>query len=55
VLTQPSAKTMAFDPVTKRVFLPAADVETIQPADPSQKPQRKIKPGSFSVLVAAKL
>ena len=51
VMTQPSAKTMAFDPKTKRVFLPAADVEVIPAADASQRPQRKIRPGSFAVLV----
>jgi alkaline phosphatase len=55
VLTQPSAKTMAFDSKTKKIFLPAADVETIQPTDASQKPQRKVKPGSFAVLVVGKL
>ncbi|HLK65898.1 MAG TPA: alkaline phosphatase [Bryobacteraceae bacterium] len=52
VLTHPGAKTMAFDVKTKRIFLPAADVETIPAADPAQRPQRKVTPGSFGVLVA---
>jgi hypothetical protein len=55
LMTQPSAKTMAFDPKTKRIFLPAADVETIPALNASGKAQRKIKPGSFAVLVAEKL
>lgn len=50
-MTQPSAKTMAFDPKTKRVFLPAADVDVIPAATGSGRPQRKIRPGSFAVLV----
>ena len=54
VLTHPSAKTMAFDPKTRKIFLPAADVETIPAADPSQRPQRKVNPGSFGVLVAGR-
>jgi DNA-binding beta-propeller fold protein YncE len=51
VMTQPTAKTMAFDPRTKRVFLPAADVEMVPAAEPGGRPQRKIRPGSFQVLV----
>ncbi len=51
VMTQPSAKTMALDPKTKRVYLPAADVDVIPAATPSDKTQKKIRPGSFSVLV----
>ncbi len=54
VKTQPSAKTMAFDPKTKRIFLSAAEyVETAAP-DASKRPQRRIKPGSFVVLVVGK-
>jgi alkaline phosphatase len=51
VMTQPSAKTMAFDTKTKRVYLPAADVDVIPAANASERPQRKIRPGSFAVLV----
>jgi len=54
VKTQPSAKTMAFDPKTKNIFLAAADVEVIPAGDPSQRPLRKVKPGSFVVLVVGK-
>jgi len=54
VKTQPSAKTMAFDPKTKNIFLSAAEIEVIPPTDPSQRPVRKIKPGSFVVLVVGK-
>lgn len=55
VLTQFSAKTLAFDSLTKRLFLPAADVEVIPAADPSQKPKRVIAPGSFTVLGVGRL
>jgi hypothetical protein len=34
---------MAFDPKTWRIFLPAADIETIPAAKPSERPQRKIR------------
>ncbi len=54
VTTQPSAKTMAFDSKTQKVFLPAAEVETIPAADGNSKPTRKIKKGSFAVLVVGK-
>jgi len=42
---------MALDLKTKRVYLPAADVETIPAASPGERAQRKIRPGSFAVLV----
>src|SRR5580693_83036 len=45
ILTQKSAKTMAFDPKTKRLFLSAEEMET--PAGG----RAKAKPGSFTVLV----
>jgi YVTN family beta-propeller protein len=54
VSTQASAKTMAFDRKTGKIFLPAAEVETIPPADPNGKPTRKIKEGSFAVLVVSR-
>jgi len=54
VKTQPSAKTMAFDPKTKRIFLPAAEFEEAPNADPSKRPRRTVKPGSFAVLVVGK-
>jgi hypothetical protein len=40
VKTQPSAKTMAFDPKTKKVFLPAGR----RPANRVAQPTRTVKP-----------
>jgi DNA-binding beta-propeller fold protein YncE len=54
VTTQPSAKTMAFDPKTKKIFLPAAEYQETPATDPSKRPQRSVKPGSFVVLVVGK-
>jgi hypothetical protein len=48
IQTQPSAKTMALDPKTKRMFLSAA--EMIAPAA-GEKGRGKPKPGSFTILV----
>jgi hypothetical protein len=45
---------MAFDPETKRIFLPTAENETILSDDPQKPPERKIKSGSFTVLVLDK-
>jgi YVTN family beta-propeller protein len=52
VLTHPSAKTMGLDAKTGKIFLPGADIDTIPAADPSQRPQRRVAPGSFAVFVA---
>ncbi len=54
VKTQPSAKTMAFDPKTKRIFLPAAEYQETPASEPGGRPQRSVKPGTFAVLVVAK-
>ncbi|MGH9762688.1 MAG: YncE family protein [Blastocatellia bacterium] len=54
VKTQPSAKTMAFDTKTKRIFLPAAEFTETPASAPGQRPQRTMKPGSFAVLVVGK-
>lgn len=54
VRTQPSAKTMVFDPKTKQIFLPAADYQETPAAEPSKRPQRTVKPGTFVVLVLGK-
>ena len=54
VKTQPSARTMAFDPKTKKIFLPAAEYTETPPAQPGGRPTRTMKPGSFTVLVVAK-
>jgi YVTN family beta-propeller protein len=54
VKTQPSAKTMAFDPKTKKVFLPAAEFLETPATEPGKRPQRSVKPGTFVVLVVGK-
>jgi DNA-binding beta-propeller fold protein YncE len=54
VKTQPSARTMAFDPKTSKIFLAAAEYVEAPPATPGGRPQRSIKPGSFVVLVVSK-
>jgi DNA-binding beta-propeller fold protein YncE len=54
VKTQPSAKTMAFDSKTKKVFLSAAEFIETPPTPPATRPQRSVKPGSFVVLVVGK-
>ncbi len=52
--TQPSAKTMAFDPKTGKIFLPAAEYQETPASDPSKRPQRSVKPGTFVVVVVGK-
>jgi DNA-binding beta-propeller fold protein YncE len=54
VKTQPSAKTMVFDPKTKKIFLPAAEILEGPPAQPGGRPTRTQKPGTFVVLVVGK-
>ena len=54
VKTQPSAKTMAFDPKTKKIFLSAAEYVETPPTPPATRPQRSVKPGSFVVIVVSK-
>src|SRR5437764_5028363 len=54
VKTQARARTMAFDPKTKKIFLPTADVVEGPPATPGGRPTRTIKPGTFVVLVVSK-
>ena len=54
VKTQPSARTMAFDQKTQKIFLSAAEFLETPPATPGGRPQRSIKPGSFVVLVVSK-
>lgn len=50
IQTQKSAKTMAFDPKSKRLFLPAAEMQPA-PASNAQTPRPRPKPGTFTVLV----
>ncbi len=54
VKTQPSAKTMAFDPRTKKIYLGAVEYVEAPDTDPSQRPHRSIKAGSFVVLVVGR-
>jgi DNA-binding beta-propeller fold protein YncE len=54
VKTQPSAKTMAFDPKTKKIFLPAAEYLETPATEPGKRPVRTVKPGTFVVLVVGK-
>ena len=54
VRTQPSAKTMAFDPRTKKIFLPAAEYQETPATEPGKRPTRSVKPGTFGVLVVSK-
>ena len=54
VKTQPSAKTMAFDPKTKKIYLTAAEFNEAPPAEAGQRPRRTVKPGTFVVLVVGK-
>jgi DNA-binding beta-propeller fold protein YncE len=54
VKTQPSAKTMAFDPKTKKIFLPAAEYLETPATEPGKRPTRTVKPGTFVVLVVGK-
>jgi hypothetical protein len=54
VPTQLFAKTMAFDPKTRNIYLPTADFEFIPDADPKKPPTRRSKTGSFQVLVVSR-
>jgi DNA-binding beta-propeller fold protein YncE len=54
VSTQPSARTMAFDPKTKKIFLSAAEIIESPATTPGGRPQRSVKPGSFVVIVVSK-
>jgi len=51
--TEPGAKTMTFDPVTRKVFQSVAAFDMIPAAEAGGKPKRKIKPGTFAVLVVS--
>jgi DNA-binding beta-propeller fold protein YncE len=54
VPTQRSARTMAFDSKTKKIFLPAAEYTEGPPAQPGGRPTRTMKPGSFVIVVVGK-
>jgi len=54
VKTQPSARTMAFDPKTKKIFLPAVEYLETPATEPGKRPQRTVKPDSFVIVVVGK-
>jgi DNA-binding beta-propeller fold protein YncE len=54
IATQASAKTMAFDPKTKKIFLPAAQVDVSPAADANSRPKRTVRESSFAVLVVGR-
>lgn len=54
VITQQSAKTMAFDTRTGKLFLPAATMIVTPAEDPSKKPKKTVKDGTFGVLVVSR-
>jgi hypothetical protein len=54
VKTQQSAKTMALDQKTKKVYVPAAEYVETPNTDPTKGPRRTMKPDSFVVLVVGK-
>ena len=54
VKTQARARTMAFDPKTRRIFLTTAEFVETPAATPGGRPQRTVKPGTFVVLVVGK-
>jgi DNA-binding beta-propeller fold protein YncE len=51
IKTELFARTMAFDPKTKRIFLPTADLETVSTQDRQRPYRTRVKPDSFRVLV----
>jgi hypothetical protein len=54
IVTQPSAKTMAFDTKTRQIYLPAAIVVVTPAANANSKPTRTIREGTFALLVVGK-
>jgi DNA-binding beta-propeller fold protein YncE len=54
ITTQNSAKTMAFDPKTAKIFLPAAQVDVTPATDANGRPRRTVREGTFAVLVLGK-
>lgn len=54
VITQQSAKTMALDRKTGKLFLPAATMDITPATDPSKKPTKTVKDGTFCILVISR-
>jgi len=51
--TQPSARTMALDPTTHRIYLSAATLQPETAPQPAGSHRRAMVPGTFKVLVFA--
>ncbi len=49
--TQRSARTMALDTNNHDVYVVAAEIEETPPAKEGERPQRRLKPGTFTLLV----
>ena len=45
---------LRFDPKTKKIFLPAAQVDVTPAADANSRPKRTVREGSFAVLVVGR-
>lgn len=54
IKTQLWAETMTFDPATGKIYLPTVELESVPSVDPQKPPQRRIRPGSFAILVVSK-
>jgi YVTN family beta-propeller protein len=54
IVTQLSAKTLAFDDKTKKIFLPAAQMDETPADTAGGRPKRTVRDGSFAVLVVSK-
>ncbi len=52
--TQKNARTMALDTSNHDVYLVTAEIEVTPPAKEGDRPQRKMKPGTFTLLVMGK-
>jgi DNA-binding beta-propeller fold protein YncE len=52
--TRPGSRTMALDPRTHRLFLPAAEFQAAPPAKEGARTRPRMVPGSFVVLVYGK-
>ncbi|MDB5022091.1 MAG: hypothetical protein JWQ28_3218 [Pedobacter sp.] len=54
IQTERSARTIALDPATHHVFLPAAQTQEVAPTADNANPRAKIVPGSFHVIEIGK-
>ncbi|HTD07186.1 hypothetical protein [Undibacterium sp.] len=54
VATVPTARTMALDPVSHKIYLVAADTEIAEaPTEKNPHPRPKLKPGSFKLITVS--